>query len=75
MTAVRGGVGLLAGVQCRDQAVADKVAAQCVSNGVIARVIANATLQVSPPFVVDQGDIDLIATTMQDAFAAVPSPA
>jgi putrescine aminotransferase len=73
--AVRGGVGLLAGVQCRDQATADKVAAECVSNGVIARVIANATLQVSPPFVVDQGDIDLIATTMQDAFAAVPSPA
>ncbi len=75
VTAVRGGVGLLAGVQCRDQAVADKVAAECVSNGVIARVIANATLQVSPPFVVDQGDIDLIATTMQDALAAVPSPA
>lgn len=75
VTAVRGGVGLLAGVECSDVAVANHVAARCVENGVIVRVIANATLQVSPPFVVDGDDIDLIASTMQDALAALPAAA
>jgi adenosylmethionine-8-amino-7-oxononanoate aminotransferase len=75
VVAVRGGVGLLAGVQCSDAAVADRVAAHCVANGVMARVIANATLQISPPFVVDTDDIALIADTMQDALSAVPAAA
>jgi adenosylmethionine-8-amino-7-oxononanoate aminotransferase len=69
---VRGGVGLLAGVQCSDAAVADRIAAHCVANGVMARVIANATLQVSPPFVVDHDDIALIADTMGAALESLP---
>jgi adenosylmethionine-8-amino-7-oxononanoate aminotransferase len=72
---VRGGVGLIAGVQCHDPAVAERVAARCLDNGVLVRVITNGTLQVSPPFVIDEGEIETIAATIAEALDVVPAAA
>jgi putrescine aminotransferase len=58
---VRAGIGLLAGVQLNDPAVAQDLAERCLESGVILRVIPNGTLQVSPPFVIEDADIRLLA--------------
>jgi putrescine aminotransferase len=72
---VRGGVGLLAGVQCTDAGIAERVAASCLERGVLIRVITGGTLQISPPFVIDEGDIDLIADVLGEALAGAPAAA
>lgn len=72
---VRGGVGLLAGVQCSDAGIAERVAASCLERGVLIRVITDGTLQISPPFVIDEGDIDLIADVLGEALAGAPAAA
>jgi putrescine aminotransferase len=72
---VRGGVGLIAGVQFHDAAVAGRVAASCLDNGVIVRVITDGTLQISPPFVIEEGEIQTIATTIAAALDVVPAAA
>lgn len=62
---VRTGEGLLVGVQLVDTAAAEQVAAYCLANGVIIRLLLDATLQVSPPFVIELGEIDLVAATIR----------
>jgi putrescine aminotransferase len=69
---VRGGVGLLAGIQCTDPAVAGRVVDDCLERGVLVRMIANSTVQVSPPFVVDEADIALLAEALGDALESLP---
>ena len=58
---VRAGVGLLAGIELHDPAKAEETARRCLDAGVILRAITNGTLQVSPPFVIDESDIELLA--------------
>jgi adenosylmethionine-8-amino-7-oxononanoate aminotransferase len=70
VTDVRAGVGLLAGIQVRDAEVADKVARLCFDRGYVMRVITNATLQISPPFTVEEHEIDGIVTTIAEALDA-----
>jgi adenosylmethionine-8-amino-7-oxononanoate aminotransferase len=68
---VRGGVGLIAGVQCHDPGVAARVVAESLARGVIVRVITDGTLQVSPPFVIEPEEIATIAEVLGDALDAV----
>jgi adenosylmethionine-8-amino-7-oxononanoate aminotransferase len=58
---VRAGVGLLAAVEFHDPAHAASAAAGCLDAGVILRVIANGALQVSPPLMIEEADIALLA--------------
>jgi putrescine aminotransferase len=68
---VRAGVGLLAGIQLHELAVAERVAERCIENGALMRVITDATLQISPPFVIEESEIeglvDVIAEALEDA--------
>jgi putrescine aminotransferase len=67
VTEVRGGVGVMGGVQVRDQAVADGVKARCLEAGFLIRVISGATLQVSPPLTTEPAEIAMIAAAITDA--------
>ncbi len=68
---VRSGIGLLAGIQLVAQAPGEAVARRCIEGGVLTRVITNNTLQISPPFIVSESDLQLIATTIAEALDAV----
>ncbi|MFD1211019.1 aspartate aminotransferase family protein [Arthrobacter sp. GCM10027362] len=62
---IRSGVGFLAGVQLVPDADAEAVANACIDDGgVITRPLRGNTLQISPPFVVTDEDVDLIAKTI-----------
>ena len=63
---VRGGVGLMAGIQMRSPALADAVAARCLGEGYIVRPITNGTLQLSPPFVVTDDEIRAVVSVIAD---------
>jgi adenosylmethionine-8-amino-7-oxononanoate aminotransferase len=54
---VRGPVGLMAGVELVDAATADWLAPRAHDAGIITRVVTNTTLQVSPPFVVEEAEL------------------
>lgn len=68
---VRSGYGFLAGVELDAAIPAPVVAAECVRRGVIVRALHRNTLQVSPPFVIEEDDLGRIADTIA---AALPSP-
>jgi adenosylmethionine-8-amino-7-oxononanoate aminotransferase len=70
---VRGGVGLLAGVECTSPAVAAKVVDGCLERGVIMRAITDGTLQISPPFVIEESEIAQIASVLGETLAALPA--
>ena len=80
---VRAGVGLLGAVDYTPAAKAEGVPAEVLAGlrerGVLTRNLASGALQVSPPFVVDRGDIDLLAAAIAESLAAAggvrrPSP-
>lgn len=64
---VRVADGLLAGVQLANAASADDVVRHCLDHGVVARLIANHTLQISPPFVVEDTELATLAEVVFDA--------
>jgi putrescine---pyruvate transaminase len=68
---VRSGVGLLAGIQLVHPTWADQVAERCIGNGALMRVITDGTLQVSPPFVVDESDLRFLVDVIGEALDAV----
>ena len=65
-----GEIGLLAGIQLHHQATAEAVAGACIDNGLLMRAIGNATLQISPPFVVDDSDLALLGEVLRAALDA-----
>lgn len=71
---VRAGVGLLAAVdytpEAKQAGVPAAVLAGLRERGVLTRNLASGALQVSPPFVVDEADIDLLARATADALSA-----
>ncbi len=71
---VRAGVGLLAAVdytaQAKDAGVAAQVLAGLRERGVLTRNLASGALQISPPFVIEEQDIDLLAAAVSDAIVA-----
>jgi adenosylmethionine-8-amino-7-oxononanoate aminotransferase len=58
---VRTGIGLLAGVNLVPEVSADVITRVCLEAGVLLRALPDNTLQVSPPFVVESGDLWRIA--------------
>ena len=61
VTEVRGGIGLIAGVQMAPEVDGDAIARACVEAGVLVRILGGNVVQVSPPFVVQDGDLWRIA--------------
>ncbi len=68
---VRGGVGLLGGVQLDADVPGPEVIAHCLENGVLLRVITGNTVQISPPFVTTEAELDKIAAVLFDALEHV----
>jgi putrescine---pyruvate transaminase len=67
---VRAGVGLLAAIRFETQATASAVIASCMEAGFIMRPIGDgATLQISPPFVVTEQDIERLRDAVEAAAA------
>jgi adenosylmethionine-8-amino-7-oxononanoate aminotransferase len=68
---VRGGTGMLAAVNIRRDLVADdpmfgaKVGAACRDAGVLVRPLVGGAIGISPPLVVDEGDLQAIAEGMR----------
>jgi putrescine aminotransferase len=66
-------IGLMGGVELSDEAVsadataAQRVVALALERGVILRAIAGRVLQVSPPFVITEEEISLLAGTIDEA--------
>jgi adenosylmethionine-8-amino-7-oxononanoate aminotransferase len=59
--------GLLAGVQVDD---ADGVAGRLREQGVLTRVVGGHSLQISPPFVTSENDVDFLVDQLQQALSA-----
>lgn len=64
---VRAGIGLLAAVQLHDAAVAARVAARMVDHGVLGRQLGDGALHVSPPFVITEAEIAMVADVVGEA--------
>ena len=69
---VRTGAGLLAAVELEDPAWGAEVAAHCLDHGVLMRTISGGALQISPPFVVDEDDLEMLAATVAAGVEALP---
>jgi adenosylmethionine-8-amino-7-oxononanoate aminotransferase len=70
VTEVRSGVGLLAGIELVDAALIPAVLDACYARGLLTRLLAPSTLQVSPPFVSSSDDLARMATIFADAIEA-----
>jgi adenosylmethionine-8-amino-7-oxononanoate aminotransferase len=68
---VRSGVGLLAAVELHDYATAQRVCGPITERGVLMRLITGPNLHISPPFVLDEHDIALIASTIREVLDEV----
>ena len=72
---VRTGIGLLCGIDVRDDPSRPELAMEVVraarAGGVITRALRGRTLQISPPFVVTEPELERIAGVLGDALAAI----
>ncbi len=72
---VRAGAGLLAAIQidperlAEDPALVQRVVAGMRSRGVLTRGLVDGSLQVSPPFVIEESDLKMLVSVTQDAVA------
>jgi adenosylmethionine-8-amino-7-oxononanoate aminotransferase len=57
VTEVRTGIGLLAGVQLAPEVDGAAIARACLEAQVVIRIIANNTIQISPPFVIAEDEL------------------
>jgi adenosylmethionine-8-amino-7-oxononanoate aminotransferase len=57
-------VGLLAGVQVRDADLAARVEAAAPDKGLVLRPLANATLQISPPFIAEPHELEFVISAI-----------
>jgi adenosylmethionine-8-amino-7-oxononanoate aminotransferase len=57
VTEVRTGIGLLAGVQLAPEVDGAAIARACLEQQVVVRIITNNTIQISPPFVIEEGEL------------------
>jgi adenosylmethionine-8-amino-7-oxononanoate aminotransferase len=64
---VRTGIGLLTGIVVADHPTALRVSERCLGKGVLMRALPDAVLHVSPPFVVTEDDIRLLAEALAEA--------
>jgi adenosylmethionine-8-amino-7-oxononanoate aminotransferase len=64
---VRAGVGLLAAIQLEDEGRANDVVERCYSAGILTRALPGGALQVSPPFITTEDELEQLATVVVDA--------
>jgi len=67
---VRSGVGLLAGIELVDASMVPAALEGCYERGVLTRLLAPKTLQVSPPFVSTRDDLTRMVDVMAEAIEA-----
>jgi putrescine---pyruvate transaminase len=78
VSAVRAGVGLLAAVEidadsrASDPGLMERIIRDCRDRGVLTRALAGHSLQISPPFVIEEGDLDTIADVFAGVLSGVP---
>ena len=76
---VRAGVGLLAAVQIKPELLAEsphygsELVLQLRERGVLTRMLADGSVQVSPPFVIEEPDLAAIADAIDGALRAMGS--
>lgn len=58
--------GFLAGIELHPSVPADEVANEAIEEGLILRALRGNTIQVSPPFIVGEEDIEFIAVTLEN---------
>ena len=74
---VRAGTGLLAAVEitaaarAADPGIGPRLVAEIRDRGVITRLVGGSALQVSPPFIITEQEIDQIAGTFAAALDAI----
>jgi putrescine---pyruvate transaminase len=74
---VRAGLGLLAAVEidpelrAADPTLLDRVVQACRARGVLTRGLAGRALQLSPPYVIDEQQLQRVADTIADALTDV----
>jgi adenosylmethionine-8-amino-7-oxononanoate aminotransferase len=61
VTEVRGGTGLIAGVQLAPEVDGGQLMRDCIEAGVLVRILGGNVVQISPPFIVEEGDLWRIA--------------
>ena len=64
---VRGGIGLIAGVQMAPEVDGEAIQRACIDAGVLVRILGGNIVQISPPFVIDEGELQTIAGALRDA--------
>jgi adenosylmethionine-8-amino-7-oxononanoate aminotransferase len=62
---VRGGTGLIVGVQMSPAVDGDAFQRACIDAGVLVRILGGNVVQISPPFVIEETEIDQIAAAMR----------
>jgi adenosylmethionine-8-amino-7-oxononanoate aminotransferase len=71
VTEIRGGTGLIAGVQLTAETDGDAFQRACVDRGCLVRILGGNVVQISPPFVVETDELREIAGAMYGALDAV----
>jgi adenosylmethionine-8-amino-7-oxononanoate aminotransferase len=67
VTEVRGGVGLISGIQMVPEVNGDQVMRDCIDAGVVVRILGGNVVQISPPFVIEEDDLHKIAEVIGGA--------
>jgi len=74
---IRSGLGLLAAIEldadarAADPGLVDRVVHACRDQGVLTRGLAGRALQISPPYVISQAELERVAAGMAAALTAV----
>jgi adenosylmethionine-8-amino-7-oxononanoate aminotransferase len=64
---IRTGAGFLAGIELREAVSADAVSRRCIDAGFLVRSLPRNVLQLCPPFIVNEDEIDQIAGAVNSA--------
>jgi putrescine---pyruvate transaminase len=67
---VRAGIGLLAAIQLEDAGRMGDVLERCYSAGILTRALPAGALQVSPPFITTEDELERLAAVVVDALDA-----
>ncbi len=68
---LRGGIGLIAGVELDGAVDGDAFQRACLDRGVLVRILGGNIVQVSPPFVITEAELREIPDAIADALDAV----
>ena len=67
---VRGGTGLIVGVQMDPEVDGDALQRACIESGVLVRILGGNVVQISPPFVIEESEINQITEALGSALDA-----